>query len=93
ICELQCGKLSSTRHIDLQLIVKDSIYCAYFGNATLEDGRVIDVYDAPTGDYLYSFYLPENRDSYVMNDRLYQLDRNGGGVHVYEIGSPDTAGL
>ncbi|MDE2955864.1 MAG: hypothetical protein OXU68_02500 [Bacteroidota bacterium] len=70
-------------------VVGDRIYV----QADLEDGRVIDVYDAPTGDYLYSFDLPENRDSYVMNDRLYQLDRNGGGVHVYEIGSPDTAGL
>ena len=45
----------------------------------------IDVYDAETGDYEYSFRLQHNDNStYVMNDRLYQI-RNDTSVVVSSL--------
>ena len=35
--------------------------------------RAIDVYQAATGDYVESIELPVNTFTYIMNDRVYQV--------------------
>ena len=70
-------------HRDISL-VGDSLYV----HRVLEDddlSGVMDVYAAPTGQYAYSFRLPTNGFSYVMNDRLYQVNDSTSRVSVYEI--------
>ena len=48
-----------------------------------EQEGAIDVYDAATGDYEHSFSLPKNQTTYVLDDRLYQIQDSL--VIVYQI--------
>ena len=51
-----------------------------------EAEEVIDVYEAPTGDYEYSFRLPQrSTHTHVMHDRVYQVTDTT--VVVYAIES------
>ncbi|MCY4159384.1 MAG: hypothetical protein OXE92_11070 [Bacteroidetes bacterium] len=54
-------------------IVGDELFLQSRGDS---EDLIVDIYEAGSAEYKYSFRIPDYRPSFITNDRIYQITRD-----------------